>query len=518
VTARAIRGICVVALGLAASVLGALFMGPVAAFGAPVVAGVVCAAALQKRGVEIAAGATTGGLGHAAAWYLLTSGTAAALIARAPRAYFRDVPPSLAARMPSVLLDSSSVGSLGSLLLALALGAALGAFGAWVASWFYRTSRLSGGFHVPAALVIVLIVAGMLGAAASSGYRAETIGVAEPESYWHDAAIYRQTHALMTERGMGYYEAFVTAASQDLRLAKEGAVVDGRFRAWATSPSYVRMPTAFYLWAAARGLGLTVYDLAMVVAVVLLCASYWATQRIVGPAAVAVPAILFPYFVTHSVWMNLFFPDYWAALFALGGMLAVLRERWRLAGGLVLAAALFREVAAIWLVFLIVGAAAGWLLDRDRRARCDLAVYVGAFALLALAVALHSRAAASLILPGTVALPIVQTLMTSARRPLALKLGAPAGYLMYPYGLYAVPPAAALLTAPVGYFLSLRRGSRRVLVTLLTAAVFWPVFTATIGAPSTYWGQQYTPLAVLGTTLLVTWGARSASGKQPVPA
>lgn len=46
-------------------------------------------------------------------------------------------------------------------------------------------------------------------------------------------------------------------------------------------------------------------------------------------------------------------------------------------------------------------------------------------------------------------------------------------------------------------------GPEQVSLPVIAFAAFWLVFTATIGATSSYWGQLYTPLAVIGTAALV---------------
>ncbi len=159
-------------------------------------------------------------------------------------------------------------------------------------------------------------------------------------------------------------------------------------------------------------------------------------------------------------------------------------------------------------MFLALGALAGVVLDRDRTAWRHIAFYAGLGGVLALAVYAHGRVASPLIAEGVVPLTVGWMLSTSAARPLSLKFGAPAGYLLYPYGFYAVPPAAGLLVAPVGYLLALRSGTKRVLATLLAAALFWPAFTLIVGAPSSYWGQHYSGLMVVGCALLLAWATR----------
>jgi len=161
------------------------------------------------------------------------------------------------------------------------------------------------------------------------------------------------------------------------------------------------------------------------------------------------------------------------------------------------------SIAAIWLVILagsgvisaIRGNPAGW-----RRAGLATAL-LGVFALGYWA---HLRAGAPYIAPGGTGPGVVDMLIASARRPLEARFLTPAGYSLQPYVfVLGIPPVAMLLQFP-GLAIVLRHDAE-VRLPVLAYAAFWTLFTVTIGATSSYWGQLYTPLAIMGTAALVAW-------------
>ena len=505
------------ALAVAAGSLGAFWMGSVAIIGAPLLIGVIWASATDRLRWAMVGAALCGAAALGLAHWSVYGGAIDGLLAAASPAYFIDMPGAVMGQLLGALVMSSSVLALDNAFAAALIGAVLAATSAWFTDLALRQTTPSWWRHVPAAVALLFICVGMLSSASVSGYQEGSAALLPEGSYGYDAAIYQQAHVLMTERDVGYYQALVTAAAGDARLMQEGAVVDGAFKSWATGPSFIRLPFIFEIWRGARAVGLTVYDLALTVAIAVLIGSYVAYVPYLGGLAIAIPALLYPAFVVHGTWLNIFFADYWAALFSLAAVLFVMRERWLWAGGFALAAALSREVAAIWLVFLVVGALAGLVLDKEKRSWRDLAAYAAAFGVLGAALVLHDKAASAVIAAGTVAIPIVTMLKTSAARALEAKFVAPAGYLMHPYSFYAIPPVVFVLLAPFGYFVTGLGRSWRLRVTILAAAIFWPAFTLSVGATSSYWGQQYTMFAMIGVAALAAWLARRCPGQRSMP-
>lgn len=473
-----------------ASFFGSLFLGALSVVGGPIVAGVIVASKVRRTLPAALVSAAVAGAAAFAAQRAVLSGL-----------------------LTQPMVDASSMLALGagaSLAVAGLLAALAGGFAARA---FVASPKHPAFAHAVAVATIVMVAIGMFGSANSVGPSAVNNVVAEPGSYAYDAAIYWQTHRLMVERDFGYYDAFIEAASGDSRLMEEGCVVDGKFRAWATSPSYMRLPFIFWVWQGADAVGIDAFKLSMLVASALLLGAYWAFWPRLGHAAVAIPLLLYPWFIMHTISVNLFFPDLWAGMFALGSMLLAIREKWLLAGVLALAAALCREVATIWLVFLAFGAVVALVSGPSRSARRDILAYAAMIGVLALAVWLHRAPASAKIVAGTVELPVIDMLVWSAKRPLADKFLVPGAYTMYLYGSYRLPTAVLTLLAPAGFWLALRRADRRVVATVLAAAAFWPLFTLVIGAPSDYWGQHYTAFALVGCIALAL-GLAGASGPE----
>lgn len=483
-----VGGLTVFALSSCAGLFGSLLLGPVSLIAGPVAAGIVCSALISERRLAGALSAAAGAGGALSACLLVSIGPVARPLVNTS----------------TVILAGPLMSTAAGVMLALVAAAlAAIAYDRFPAPPILR--------HLPAVCALAIVVVALT-LRVGSGGGFSPVQVAEAGSYSTDEGIYRQTLALMVHDDLGYYEAIVEAAAGDARLIAEGAVVDGRFRGWATTPAFIRLPYLFGLWESAVNLGVPVIALALALAAVLLLMSYWALVPRFGPGAVAAPLLLHPWFAWHANAANLYMPDFWAGMLALGALFCAIRERWVPAALFALAAALCRNVAAVWLVFLIVAALHAWLATRERRAGRDLAVYLAAAAVFAVLTVAHERPAAAVISPEAVPIGALDMLAASAGRSLSQRFLVPAEYLMLPYGSLLVPAASFLLAAPAGFALALRGAASRVLVTVLAASLFWLGFTALIGATSSYWGQQYTALGLFGTFAMLLWLAETAPG------
>lgn len=304
-------------------------------------------------------------------------------------------------------------------------------------------------------------------------------------------------------KGQTYYQSLVRAASGDSRLIEEKAVVDGKFRAWAFSPSFIRLPYAFYLWrlvSPGDGGGIFVFSLITCAAILVL--AYWAFSLHLGEKALLVPLLLFPNLLLSTMWANILMPDWWAGLAGLAAMLLVVRGRFVPAAILALAAALFREVMAIELAILLAGML--WLYFRKREREHGLAAALSAVLLgvFAGAYVLHYRSGAEYIAVNVAGMTPVSMLQLSAKRALVAKFVSPASYMMFGYGYFALPGWVFLLAQLPGFAWATRTRPDARLVCMLYAA-FWLVFTFLIGGSSSYWGQLYMPFALVGTAALL---------------
>lgn len=344
-------------------------------------------------------------------------------------------------------------------------------------------------------------------------------------AYAYDAHIYLRAYYEM-EAGDGYYRSLVRAAAGDRRLQEEGAVKDGLFVGWASSATLIREPATFYLWRllAADG-GVGILRLSLIVCAIVLGLWHWAGQRLAGPAAAFIPWALWPFLLVATSWHNIFFPDWWMALAVLISVAFWLRGLFYAALAAALAAALFREVAVFWLAALCVVALVGLVRDRvpetRRRARVSFAVAAGCAVAFAGLYWLHLRAGSAVIMPN---LPdpvtTVRRLQISSAAPLVAKFMAPAEYMMFPYARFAIPGLIFLVLSPAAWWVAQRHGitsSDRLTAAVLPGyLVFWIIFTLTLGAASSYWGQGYMPLALAGLAAMLAALAvpkpRSSSG------
>ena len=385
--------------------------------------------------------------------------------------------------------------------------------------------RSALGWLVTCLAVLTLVVTAWH---ATPAFRQIIVTTPADGEYAYDADIYLRTYYEMAI-GDGYYRALVRAAAGDKRLIDEGAVKDGRFVGWASSPALVREPGAFYLWRLVAPAGATGILIASLVAcAAVLALWYWALARRAGPAAAFVPWALFPVLLLATSWHNIFFPDWWMALALLASVALWVRGHFYPALAAALLAALFREVAAFWLVALLAYAAVRFVRERrtatGRSALTALGVAAACFAAFAVLYWLHLRAAATVIAPD---LPSPETfvgrLRRSAAAPLVSRFVTPTEYMLFPYGRFVLPGVVFLLASPVAWWFALRRGTSP--SPPLSAAVlpgylaFLIAFTATVGATSSYWGQGYMPLAIAGIAAVVAVlaGGRTAAGAEPSP-
>lgn len=305
--------------------------------------------------------------------------------------------------------------------------------------------------------------------------------------------------------GKPYYEGFVDAAAGDSRLIALKAVRDGKLHAWAYSPAFIRMPWTFYIWRALAPTG-GLYYVSLLACVLALFGVFWALYPVLTYRAALVPPLLFPLFLTHASWTNIYLPDWWAGLAILFSVLFQVRRRYALAGVFAFLAAIFRDFALIWLVLLLANAL--WLYFRGRKSQWKrravaYALMIAAFFTLYF---IHLRAGIPYVAEQPGAPGIAGRLRDSAVLGFDQRFLAPASYLMFPYGESVVRRALLVFAQVPGWWLVLRRDPPA-LVPVLALVLFWIAFTLTIGAPSSYWGQMYMPLAVVGSASLLAFAA-----------
>ncbi len=327
---------------------------------------------------------------------------------------------------------------------------------------------------------------------------------AKPYTYGYDALIYERTFWVMRS-GADYYPALVEAAAGDTRLRTEHSVVGGKFRSWAISPLQLKQGWIQYFWQLLGSKASSVVTFSALLCMTALFACYFALRRFVGDRALLVAVFAFPILLMNTAADGVFFPDWWAGLALLFSVFALLRRRWVAAGLFALAAALCRDVAAVWLVLLLSVAVAHAIRSRQRKWVARAAAFALFLAVFAGAFALHAHLSDAVIAAPQyrAASPTALSMLSSsASRPLGRRFATPGSFAAFPYGLGLIPPFLMLFAQLPGFWFALRQ-NRAVRGGVLAFALFWLLFTLTIGAASGYWGQEYVPVAVLGTGLLL---------------
>ena len=389
------------------------------------------------------------------------------------------------------------------LVLAVMIGAGVLAAGAsWIAS---RTApdRAELARIVLGGIAVTAIALALVFAAYSSPFRLRSTQPLAAGTYRYDAAIYMNAYFNLID-GMPYYPGFVKAAAGDTRLIAEKDVRNGKFYGWAYSPSFIRMPWTFYIWRVLAPDGSLFYT-SLLLCVVALYAVWWGLYPSLTARAALVPPVLFPFLLMCTSWVNLFLPDWWAGLAILFSVMLQVRKRYVWAGVFALLAGIFRDVALIWLAILLLWAIyRGWREGAKwwRLAALYSALMLGFFALYFM----HLRAGAPYVAPQPNGLDIKGRLAASAATSFGQRFIAPTEFMMIPYGTLIGKHALPLFAQLPGWWLVLRR-NRGALVPVLAFAVFWIVFSATIGATSSYWGQMYMPIALVGSAALLAWAA-----------
>jgi hypothetical protein len=320
----------------------------------------------------------------------------------------------------------------------------------------------------------------------------------EPVSgtYRTDQMVNLKVYYLM-QAGEGFYQAYANATGGDARQLYP--VRDGKFV--SASSAMLRQPATFYLWkvvAPRRDFGAVAY-LAMIAAALLLAGSYWAFSAVVGYRALFVAPIIFPALVLHCSGANTLFPEWWALLALLAGVLCAVRKRMVLAGVFGLLALVLRETFGAWLLALALASVV--LALRDKRMWRYVGLYAGLLALGVGGYLLHTLVGRTYISHPTTGF-VVTYLLAAAQRPISERLFAPLAYLMYPYGFLSFSAAWLVVPGIVGLWVGLRRAPFARLASFLYLAFFLG-YLVILGAPSPYWGQAVMPLVLVGIALLL---------------
>jgi hypothetical protein len=207
-----------------------------------------------------------------------------------------------------------------------------------------------------------------------------------------------------------------------------------------------------------------------------------------------------PVMVMHVAATNTAFPEYWAMLAILVAFFVLVRGHFVASAVAGLIAVLFRETFGAWLLALVVVALLGSIADkRWRRYALFSAGMLGAGIVGYL---LHAAAGAAYIIKPTEGSSLAGYLLNSASRSITFRLLAPLSYLMAPFGWFVFSPVALVPLGLVGLWVGLARTNVSRLVSVMYVLAYL-IYFATLGAPSTYWGQVVMPLVVVGLALFL---------------
>jgi hypothetical protein len=379
--------------------------------------------------------------------------------------------------------------------LAVALAPAL----AW-AVYMLVAGRAEDGTHRRAVAwsITAVVVLSFLVTMSGPAQRAGKSGSVEPVAgaYPTDNMLNLKTYHLMAE-GRGFYEAYVEAHAlrhPDLDIAKDGKFV-------RESAARLRQPTMFAMWSAVApnhdfsG----VARLSILLAALLLVATYSGLRVAIGPRALFMSSIIFPFFVTQSLWVSALLPEWWATLAVLGGFLALVGHRPLSAGLLGLVAVMLRETSGVWLLAMCLCVVLFAL--HDRRAWRWAATYLGLLAIGAAVYARNVAEATKYVIHPTNG-DVVGYLFNAPGSVGLNRLAAPLEYLMLAYGSSLTSTLWLLPVGLVGLWIGLRRAPSARLSGVVYVGVFAAYF-AVLGVLGPYWGQLVTPLLVLGAGLAV---------------
>ena len=479
---------------------------------APVLTGVFVGLCIQS---PLGSAAVAGGAG-------LFSAAASAGVFAMPALYNRAIaaPPNTNNDIPGMLWQMvgafmqrnplNTMGQPTGMLLLLVVGAFGTSAVAWVTATLVRRhtgDQVKLRRYVAAGIVAVACVSYAYSAVNAS---TEMIAYANQEpvagTYAFDPVVYLKTYYNMVH-GQDYYTALVSAAAGDTRVIADTktGIKDGKsYGGWLWGPSAMRRPTIFYAWKylAPGGTGGGVVYLAVIFSALALAVIWWGLVPYLSYRAAFVPIFAMPYVLLMTLGLNIFFPDYWAALIAACALALLMRRQWIAGAATLLFAAAVRETLGPSLAVLAALLVLVWL--RSGRGR-EWLVRAGAFAAAAALwfgfEKVHETIGARFMaVPYKSSFAFLWEIIRGWS--LTQKVTGATQYLVFPYGLYAIPGMVTFLLAPVGFRAVL--GSRKDVQLVITGyAVFWIVFLFIVGATSSYWGQALMLPSLVGVACLL---------------
>lgn len=312
---------------------------------------------------------------------------------------------------------------------------------------------------------------------------------AEPPnySYGYDALYYLKTSYVLDREP--FYRALITAIKYDGRTKTAVEYNDrvGIYQ-WKAVPTtlFIRQPFIFYIWKyiGQGDLSRVVY-FSILFCSLLLILSFIVSRDMLGEFSYLAPIAIFPFLFTGTVWTNVFFPDWWAGLFYLSGVLLWLSKKYWLSSLFFLGGLMSRgEVTIIiFLIFLF------YALFFKKEALKPFAII---FLVFLIWFGVHYQRAALLIHP---------TALNRMNSPLSLlshfqfEYFSSASYMMFFYGFFKLPIILIPVISVVSSFL--KKYYELTLVSLYS--IFHNGFHS-----SSYWGQHINSLVLFVSIIVIS--------------
>jgi len=334
---------------------------------------------------------------------------------------------------------------------------------------------------LPHILIAIIALNFLVISAGSSEKLTSTLSMNPPnESYAYDAYVYLKTYYNMTG-GENYYHALPDAVKGDKR-------VNDPTKEWLLGYITFRLPTVFYLWRIFAGSnGGNIYYLSLMLAVIALVLTFYGINRTAGAGVAGLSALLVaPYLYLGANWVNILFPDWWAALFGLIGVALFFQKQYIGAAAVVTLAALSREPMG---VLIAAGLLAG-IVTKERKIWLSFGIALISFLAL---YALHQY-----LVRTSIVLASGEGLSTFFVGWNMISVSLATNYLAYPItflGISTILPFAAIVAA----FYQKERVCRIFIASLMVGFVLYLL----AARASSYQGQLFMPLVLVSLPFLL---------------
>lgn len=311
----------------------------------------------------------------------------------------------------------------------------------------------------------------------------------EPGYFAYDGIFYLKTLYLLDREP--FYRAYIMAHKYDSRDTIPNSIVNYQVKTMG-GPFNIREPYIYYFWKfIAQGDMRRVIYFSVIFSSFLIFFSYFAIRHITEDYSFAAPIIITPFLFTGTTWINVFFSDWWTALFLLAGIFFWINKKYLPSALFILSAVLTREVISIAFLLFVF-----YAVFRKKQAAKPFIFVTIIFAIL---FGIHYYYARSVIYPG--AAPSFEWYLDRFKHPSFTVFTAGASWMMFLYGFFKMPfgfyqiifiilPLAAAFASFIKKYYELS------ILSLYT--IFHNFFHS-----STYWGEHFTLITLFIVTFML---------------